>query len=106
MYLTILKQRIKEGILHLHLPDGSSQRFGDRGPEAHWYLRHEQALRRIAANPAFELGQTYMEGAWDAGDDAEGLRQLLGLLRRNFLDLDNGRWYQPLLRFWRRLDNI
>lgn len=104
MYLTILNNNIKKGILNLHMPDGSTHRFGTRGMEAHWYVRKEAAMKRVAADPAFELGQTYMEQLWDTG--GHDLRDLLLVLRGNFQNIDNGRWYDPLIQLYRRFNRI
>lgn len=82
MYLTLLKKHIKKGVLYLHLPGGKDYRFGTTGTEAHWYVRDEAAMERIARDWEFELGETYIKGGWDAGKD--GLRNLLAVLRSNF----------------------
>jgi len=71
----LLEEHIRHGILNVHLPDGTHRRFGLGKPEATIHFRDPAALRRIAYDPGFEFGQTYMEGGWDPGD--EGLRALL-----------------------------
>lgn len=96
MYLSLLEKHIKQGILHLHLPDGTHHRFGDSGTEAHWYVHSEKALMKIARDWEFEIGQTYMDGAWDSGDHS--LRDLLFVLRANFQGGGRRRrWFSPLL---------
>lgn len=82
MFLRLLERHIQWGILHLHLPDGRHLQFGQGGLEAHWHLRDPAAMRRIAKDWEFELGETYMRGGWDAGEG--GLRNLLAVLRSNF----------------------
>lgn len=82
MYLSLLEKHIKNGILHLHLPDGREYSFGSGGTEAHWYIQDEAAIRRIARDWEFELGETYIQGCWNAGN--AGLRNLLNVLRANF----------------------
>ncbi|MEX2366324.1 MAG: class I SAM-dependent methyltransferase, partial [Pseudohongiellaceae bacterium] len=104
MYLKLLKSHIKEDILFLHLPDGSVHKFGERGMEAHWYIRSESAIRRIARNWDFELGETYMEGGWDVGEHS--LHDLLAVLRKNFSTGNNRHWYMPFLRLYRRVNHI
>src|SRR5690554_1329172 len=103
MDLSPLENKIKKDILHVHLPDGSVHSFGETGREAHWYFRRKSALRRIASDAAFELGQTYMEEGWDTG--GHSLRDLLHVLRTNF-DIDNRRWYQPLVKLYRKFNHI
>lgn len=96
MFLRLLQNHVKEGILHVHLPDGTTRTFGDSGPEAHWHIRDKRAMGRIARDWEFELGQTYMEGGWDPG--VTDLRILLGVLRTNFAAKGDGKWYSPLLK--------
>ena len=104
MYLKLLKKHIKNGILHLHLPDGSTHTFGDSGIEANWYIRDEKAIVRVARDWEFELGQTYMEGGWDTG--GEELRLLLGILRTNFAIQPARRWFTPFLKLWQQYNHI
>lgn len=82
MLLNLLEKHIKTGILHLHLPDGRKYSFGNGGPEAHWHIQNPAAIRRIARDWEFELGETYIQGYWDAGN--AGLHSLLTVLRANF----------------------
>jgi len=93
MYLKLLEKHIKEGILHLHLPQGKVYTFGSSGTEVNWYFKSEKAIRRIALDWEFQLGQTYMEGLWHAGDGS--LYDLLGLLRSNFQPKKNS-WHKPI----------
>ena len=104
MFLKLLKKHIQQGILHVHMPDGSDHRFGSSGTEAHWYLRSPSALTRIARNWEFELGQSYMDGDWDTGEYE--LRNLLFVLRRNFSTADNIRWYTPFLKLLKQANRI
>jgi cyclopropane-fatty-acyl-phospholipid synthase len=78
-----LESNIREGCLNLYLPDGTRHRFGSGGPEADWNIRDPAALPRIAFDPELNLGETYLERRWDAGE-GEGLRNLLAVLLRNF----------------------
>ena len=104
MYLKLLEKHFKQGTLHLYLPDGSNHVFGQGAPEAHWYIRDEKAIKRIARDWEFELGQTYMEGGWDTGDT--DLRILLGLLRTNFSIKGGFKWYTPFLRIMGQVNKI
>lgn len=104
MYLKLLKNNVKQGILNLHLPDGSHHRFGQSGIEADWFIRDEKAIKRIARDWEFELGQTYMEGGWDTGD--QDLRILLGLLRTNFSPKGVIKWYTPLVKLYQQFNHI
>ncbi|MDG2175165.1 MAG: cyclopropane-fatty-acyl-phospholipid synthase [Gammaproteobacteria bacterium] len=50
------------------------------------------------------MGQTYMEGGWDTGD--EDLRLLLGLLRTNFSIQVSRKWYSPFLKLLQQYNKI
>jgi len=104
MYLELLKKHVQQGILHLHLPDGQVHHFGHQGMEVNWYIRDENAIKRIARDWEFELGQTYMEGGWDTGD--EPLRNLLAVLRINFAVVRKPAWLSPFLKLWQQYNNI
>jgi cyclopropane-fatty-acyl-phospholipid synthase len=104
MYLKLLDRHIKQGILHLHMPDGQTHTFGTHGLEVNWYIRDEKAIRRIARDWEFELGQTYMEGGWDTGDDE--LRNLIGILRINFAVKGARKWNTPLLKLLQQYNTI
>lgn len=104
MYLKLLEKNVQKGILNLYLPDGSTHRFGSSGEEAHWYIRDEKAIYRVARDWEFELGQTYMEGGWDTGE--QDLRILLGLLRTNFSPKGVKKWYSPLIRMYQQYNKI
>ena len=93
MYRTLLERHIKKGILHLHLPQGKVYTFGDSGNEVHWHVLSDKTMRRIALDWEFQLGQTYMEGLWHAGDGS--LYELLALLRNNF-QISKNSWLRPI----------
>ncbi len=104
MYLNLLRKHIKHGILHLHLPDGHLYTFGEAGEEVHWHVDSDKIMRRIALDPEFQLGQTYMEGHWHAGNSS--LYSLLLLLRKNFKVRSNTGWLKPLqgmLQQWNKI---
>lgn len=104
MYLKLLEKYIKDGILHLHLPGGKTYQFGDHGIEAHWYIKTETTINKIARDWEFQLGQTYMEGLWDSGEGE--LRDLLAVLRSNFATYQISPWLKPfagLLRQWNKI---
>jgi cyclopropane-fatty-acyl-phospholipid synthase len=104
MFLKLLEDNIRTGTLYVHLPDGSTQSFGDGGTEAHWHIADKAAMGRIARDWEFELGETYMQGMWNAG--ATGLRNLLGVLRANFAVYRPHRWLQPLARMLKEWNRI
>ncbi|MDT8399610.1 MAG: cyclopropane-fatty-acyl-phospholipid synthase family protein [Pseudomonadales bacterium] len=93
MLLKILEKNIRSGILHLHMPDGHSYRFGDHGIEAHWYIKDQAVTRRIATDWEFQMGETYTRGLWDCGSHELG--KLLAVLRANFASSQVSRWLQP-----------
>jgi cyclopropane-fatty-acyl-phospholipid synthase len=65
----LLEENVRHGTLTVQLPDGSEHRFGSGQPEATIRFRDAGTLRRIAYDPGFEFGQTYMEGGWDCGEE-------------------------------------
>ncbi|MES2603578.1 MAG: cyclopropane-fatty-acyl-phospholipid synthase family protein [Pseudomonadota bacterium] len=105
MFLKLLEQHIRTGTLHLHLP-GRDYTFGREGPEAHWYIQDESAIGRIARDWEYEMGETYMQGAWNAG--TTGLHALLEVLRSNFAVQQPARWMRALggaVQQWNRVAN-
>lgn len=102
----LLERSIKKGSLTLALPDGTRHVFGSGEPHAEWILHDRKALVKIAADPYWMLGETYMNGEWEAG--APGLLALLEVLMTNFSgDAPGaGAWLQTLLkpvRQWNRI---
>jgi cyclopropane-fatty-acyl-phospholipid synthase len=83
MLVDLLKNNIKYGRLLLTLPDGTHHQFGnDNEPEAQWRFNNKSAIARIIRDTDMELGETYMEGGWDAGES--GLRRLFEIFMHNF----------------------
>lgn len=76
----ILADTIKVGHLTVHYPTGERGHYGEGLPEADWIIKDPNMIRRLIRNPWFELGQTYMEGSWEARG---GLAQLLEIFLRN-----------------------
>lgn len=104
MYLNLLEKGVREGIIHLHLPDGTSYRFGDHGREAHWHIKSQEVIRRIARDWEWELGETYMRGGWGVADGK--LHDLLYILRANFATYSVNSWLQPIVKFQRQWNRI
>ncbi|MCO6441018.1 MAG: class I SAM-dependent methyltransferase [Nitrococcus mobilis] len=77
---SVLEDRIRKGSLVVDLPDGSVRHYGNGSPQAHWCIHDVSALNKVAADPEFMLGQTYMDGAWST----PSLITLLEVLMRNF----------------------
>ena len=90
----LLEQHVHNGTLEVHLPDGSARSFGTGQPHASIHFHDSVALRRIAYDPGFEFGHTYMDGGWNPG--AEGLRTLLAVAMDNFAGLLGQRGRNPL----------
>ncbi len=82
MIRRFLERNICEGTLHLFLPDGRQWSMGRGDPVVVWRLRRKGALARIVADPERQLGETYVDGAWDVGGGC--LLDLLQVLFRNF----------------------
>lgn len=103
MFLELLEKHIKTGILYLHLP-GKDYQFGKSGTEAHWHITDQSVLGRIARDWEFELGETYVHGAWHAG--TTGIQALLEVLRSNFAVKESGwalRTLARMLQQWNRV---
>jgi len=81
MYLKLLEKHLKDGALTLHLPTGETRAVGAGRPLVDWHLHKPGTLGRIIRNPELNLGETYMDGEWSAGEGQ--LPALLGLLMRN-----------------------
>lgn len=104
MFIKLLENNVKQGVINLHLPDGKTYRFGSEGLEAHWVIKSNKAFRKIARNWEFELGETYINGGWDVahGD----LSTLLYILRANFNDYSINRWLQPLAKIFQEWNKV
>jgi len=76
----VLADTIKIGSLTVKYASGETERYGEGPPHAVWAINDRSIIRRLIRNPWFELGQTYMEGAWDA---PKGLAPLLEVFLRN-----------------------
>lgn len=96
MYLRLLDRNVKEGIINLHLPSGRTHRFGNYGLEVDWIIHDEETIHRIARDWEYQLGETYVQGGWDAGDNR--LYDLLYILRSNFKEYSVSNWLRPLVR--------
>ncbi|WP_019024691.1 MULTISPECIES: cyclopropane-fatty-acyl-phospholipid synthase family protein [unclassified Thioalkalivibrio] len=78
----MLNEYMRHGTLILREPDGSERRFGQGAPEITLQVHDRAALKRIARDPGFQLGETYMDGLWSPGP--EGIRVFLDVAMRNF----------------------
>ena len=77
----VLETLIRKGQLTLVEPDGSREYYGDGQPQATMHLHKPFTLAKILRNPFLNLGETYMDSAWDV--EGTSLRDLLNLLRMN-----------------------
>lgn len=100
--LSQLEQKIHFGRLLLNLPGGARETFGNGNPEVEWVVHTARTLSHIARDPEVRLGESYVEGEWDAGEC--GLLPLLEVLLRNY-PLHRPQGWQRLvqvLRQWQR----
>ena len=81
----VLAEAIKTGRLTVHYPTGERRRYGEGSPDAEWVIKDAAAIPRLIRDPWLEMGETYMEGAWDA---PKGLALLLEVLLRNIPEDD------------------
>ena len=92
----ILADVIKIGRLTVRYPDGQVGRYGEGSPEAEWVIRDQSAIHRLIRNPWLQMGETYMDGAWDA---PKGLAMLLEVLLRNVPDEPPSSLFANLKRY-------
>lgn len=76
----ILANAIKTGSLTVRYPDGRIAEYGAGPPAAEWHIKDPRIIKRLLRDPWFELGETYMEGGWDA---PQGLEKLIEVFLRN-----------------------
>lgn len=98
----LLKDHIRTGSLRVEFADGRCWDIGEGEPAAVWRLDSPRVLRRVAADPGFMLGQSYMDGAWQAPG---GLLPLLRVLMLNFRlrpAASRWRWLLLPLQQWNR----
>jgi cyclopropane-fatty-acyl-phospholipid synthase len=107
MHIKLLQRYLKTGHLTFVEPDGTRHEFGQDANgagvrRATWVIRSRDCMRRILRNPLLNIGETYMDEAWDVADAS--LADLIWLLRCNLepqLDVRGWRhWVLNLLRTW------
>ena len=76
----ILARTIKVGSLTVRYPDGRIAEYGAGAPAAEWHIKDPRVIKKLLGDPWFELGETYMEGGWDA---PQGLENLIEVFLRN-----------------------
>ena len=104
MFLELLKDNVKQGVINLHMPEGKSYRFGNDGLESHWVIKSDHVIHKIARDWEFQLGETYMNGGWDVGDGR--LRDLLYVLRANFSAYSISHWLQPFFKVYQQWNKV
>jgi cyclopropane-fatty-acyl-phospholipid synthase len=104
MYLKLLERGVRTGVINLHLPNGKSHRFGSEGIEAHWHVKSEGVIRKIARDWEWQLGETYINGEWDIADCE--LRDLLFVLRTNFATYRVSKLIQPLVKILQQWNQV
>jgi cyclopropane-fatty-acyl-phospholipid synthase len=74
-----LLSRMREGALHVQLPDGSRHVFGDRRvlPSAVLTVHDYGFFRRLAFGGEVGLGESYMAGEWESPSVADVLKVLM-----------------------------
>lgn len=71
LWLMLLRpalNRIREGSLHLQLPDGRVLSAGSGAPSARIEIRRWRALRRMAFGGELGLARAFLDGDWDTPD--------------------------------------
>jgi cyclopropane-fatty-acyl-phospholipid synthase len=79
--LTRLLERIRHGVLELHLPGGMLRRFTgeQQGPRADLTLHNPRVVRRYLTGGSVGFAESYIDGDFDSSD----LGELLTLLNSN-----------------------
>jgi cyclopropane-fatty-acyl-phospholipid synthase len=100
MHLQLFQRYVKKGRLTFVDASGRHHVFGDAahggGRQATWVVRQPNCMRRILASPLLNIGETYMDGAWDVEDGT--LADLIWILRSNLEPvLDQRGWRHWLI---------
>lgn len=102
MIYRMLREKIRHGSLTIRDHSGEEETFGAGEPHFHLRLNQAGVLKRIARNPALQMGETYIDGAWGCDD----LAGLLNMLRVNLSELEAlPRWQRRLLGLLRGSNN-
>lgn len=88
-FFRILHQRLGSGAIEVHRPGREPRLIGTGAPQVAWHFHDPAAIDRIAQDPHFELGETFIEGGWDTGPGQ--LRSLIRLLMTSVDDRQD-RW--------------
>ncbi len=59
-------ERLHDGRLTLHTPEGATYRFGTAGPEAELAIHDWATVSALAAHGQVGLGEAYVQGMWDS----------------------------------------
>ncbi len=96
---------VRDGLLVMHMPDGSTRRFGNGvGPSTEMTVHDPGLLRRIVRNPDLGLGEGYMDRAFSLRDD-----DVAGFLALLTVNVGKGRaeaWRFPVARLQRVLGRL
>jgi cyclopropane-fatty-acyl-phospholipid synthase len=92
-FFKTLADRLRNGSIAIHRPGHDPVILGSGAPQVTWTFHDPKAIGRIARDPDFELGETYIEGAWDTAPGE--LPALLRLLMTSFDDR-HGHWRNRL----------
>ena len=95
----MLRSLIKDGVLHVVMPSGDSQRYGNLNGDPITVRLHDVAsVRHMVLNPEMALGEAYMNGALTI--DGDDLQKFLALVVRNLQRAAGNRiwWQKPLLK--------
>lgn len=99
-----LLERIRHGVLHLHLPDGSARHFGRGDPAASLRVHDWDFFSACLSRGDIGLAESYMDGVWSTHE----LAATLSLLVRHRSELEGavyGSWWTTLLARLRHLRN-
>ena len=88
--LSMLK-RLQHGTLTVHLPDGTTQRFGDGSPHAAISLRNWNVCAAALKSGDIGFAESYMAGDWSSPSVAD-LLQVFLLNRHAVEDVIYGHW--------------
>ncbi len=91
-------EKMRNGCLHLRLPDGSERILGGEvaGPHAKFTVHSEEAFRRCVLFGDIGLGEGYVDGLWDTPDITAVIAWFTANLEQSALPSDKNTLSSPL----------
>lgn len=100
--LWLFERLVRDGTLHLHLPDGQERRVGTGAPIADLSIERYSALRGILTQGLTGFAEAYMEGSLTT-TDLRGLLRWGAANREAWFEHPLARLTLPIRRIWQRI---